>query len=233
MPDSGAVYQPTTVGYSYDTGVGGFLGVGSVSRHKVSIKKWLEWALLSAAVSIFAAGLLVTIIDLASIDYSEAKDDQDVKPIIEASGTNGTQTTINEGSDPSLVHKDQDGGDNSSGRTIAVGVTLVVVGLILGLLWGWLRFFRRNESPRNEPSGGGGQMLGGLNPSTDLLVGSPSQYGPVLTEVPSHPKIKQATNHQVAASTLSDQEEETRTLMQEPPSFSPSCNNAAENQHPG
>lgn len=76
MPDSGAVYQPTTVGYSYDTGVRGFLGVGSVSRHKFSVKKWLEWALLSAAVSIFAAGLLVTIIDLASIDYSSPKADQ-------------------------------------------------------------------------------------------------------------------------------------------------------------
>lgn len=77
-------------------------------------------------------------------------------------------------------------------------------------------------------------MLGGLNPSTDLLVGSPSQYGPVLTEVPSHPKIKQANNHEaVAASTLSDQEEETRTLMQEGPTFSPSSNNADQNQHPG
>lgn len=58
-------------------------------------------------------------------------------------------------------------------------------------------------------------MLGGLNPSTDLLVGSTSQYGPVLTEVPSQLKMKQ---QDLPAVPLSDQEEETHTLMQDPAS---------------
>lgn len=58
-------------------------------------------------------------------------------------------------------------------------------------------------------------MLGGLNPSTDLLVGSTSQYGPVLTEVPSQLKMKQAGAHDTPALPLSDQEEETHTLMQD------------------
>ena len=53
-------------------------------------------------------------------------------------------------------------------------------------------------------------MLGGLNPSTDLLVGSTSQYGPVLTELPSQLKQTETT-----AIPLSDQEEETHTLMQD------------------
>jgi len=78
-------------------------------------------------------------------------------------------------------------------------------------------------------------MLGGLNPSTDLLVGSTSQYGPVLTEVPSQLKIKQASSHDAPAVPLSDQEEETHTLMQDsasPPSVSVESSTIA-NQIPG
>lgn len=55
-------------------------------------------------------------------------------------------------------------------------------------------------------------MLGGLNPSTDLLVGSSAQYGPVLTELPSQTKLK---NSDMPTIPLSDQEEETHTLMQD------------------
>jgi len=80
-----------------------------------------------------------------------------------------------------------------------------------------------------------GKMLGGLNPSTDLLVGSTSQYGPVLTEVPSQLKIKQANSHDMPAIPLSDQEEEMHTLMQDsasPPSVSVGSNTIA-NQIPG
>lgn len=57
-------------------------------------------------------------------------------------------------------------------------------------------------------------MLGGLNPSTDLLVGSTSQYGPVLTEVPSQMTNKQIIN-ETRAVPMSDQEEETHTLMED------------------
>jgi hypothetical protein len=80
-----------------------------------------------------------------------------------------------------------------------------------------------------------GKMLGGLNPSTDLLVGSTSQYGPVLTEVPSQLKMKQASSHDTPAVPLSDQEEETHTLMQDsasPPSISIGSGTIA-NQIPG
>ncbi|XP_015510193.1 uncharacterized protein LOC107217261 isoform X1 [Neodiprion lecontei] len=235
MPDNGAVYQPTTVGYSYDTGVDGFLGVGSVTRHKLGLRKWLEWVSLSTAVPLISAGLIFLIVALVSSESTgpqiEAKQIQitkpiEVQPMPVASDTNSTKKC----SRP--INRNRYSGDDSNGRTMTIGATLLAFGFLLGLVWGWLRFYKKRESPRNEPSGGGGQMLGGLNPSTDLLVGSPSQYGPVLTEVPSHPKIKQITNHQNTASALSDQEEETRTLMQEPPSFSPNSNNTSENQHP-
>ncbi|XP_046747613.1 uncharacterized protein LOC124412010 [Diprion similis] len=235
MPDNGAVYQPTTVGYSYDTGVDGFLGVGSVTRHKLGLRKWLEWVSLSTAVPLTAAGLIFIIVALASGDSINAQTEPqqylptkpiEVQQIPVAADTNSTKEC------PPSVNRNRYSGDDSNGRTIAIGATLLAFGFLLGLIWVWLRFYKKRESPRNEPSGGGGQMLGGLNPSTDLLVGSPSQYGPVLTEVPSHPKTKQITNHQNAASALSDQEEETRTLMQEPPTFSPNSNNTSENQHP-
>lgn len=78
-------------------------------------------------------------------------------------------------------------------------------------------------------------MLGGLNPSTDLLVGSTSQYGPVLTEVPSQLKMKQTGSHDTPALPLSDQEEETHTLMQDsasPPAVSDGSG-VTTNQIPG
>lgn len=79
-------------------------------------------------------------------------------------------------------------------------------------------------------------MLGGLNPSTDLLVGSTSQYGPVLTEVPSQLKLKQVNDAtRTTAVPLSDQEEETHTLMQDsasPPSVSAGSSTIT-NQIPG
>ncbi|XP_046597693.1 uncharacterized protein LOC107217261 isoform X2 [Neodiprion lecontei] len=217
MPDNGAVYQPTTVGYSYDTGVDGFLGVGSVTRHKLGLRKWLEWVSLSTAVPLISAGLIFLIVALVSSESTgpqiEAKQIQitkpiEVQPMPVASDTNSTKKC----SRP--INRNRYSGDDSNGRTMTIGATLLAFGFLLGLVWGWLRFYKKRESPRNEPSGGGGQ------------------YGPVLTEVPSHPKIKQITNHQNTASALSDQEEETRTLMQEPPSFSPNSNNTSENQHP-
>ncbi|XP_046623034.1 uncharacterized protein LOC124306398 isoform X2 [Neodiprion virginianus] len=217
MPDNGAVYQPTTVGYSYDTGVDGFLGVGSVTRHKLGLRKWLEWVSLSTAVPLISAGLIFLIVALVSSESTgpqiEAKQIQitkpiEVQPMPVASDNNSTKKC----SRP--INRNRYSGDDSNGRTMTIGATLLAFGFLLGLVWGWLRFYKKRESPRNEPSGGGGQ------------------YGPVLTEVPSHPKIKQITNHQNTASALSDQEEETRTLMQEPPSFSPNSNNTSENQHP-
>uniref|UniRef100_A0A6V7HZF8 Uncharacterized protein n=1 Tax=Bracon brevicornis TaxID=1563983 RepID=A0A6V7HZF8_9HYME len=71
-------------------------------------------------------------------------------------------------------------------------------------------------------------MLGGLNPSTDLLVGSTSQYGPVLTEVPSQMTVKQIVNDNRVVP-MSDQEEETHTLMEDMTGNSRSLPNGQEN----
>lgn len=79
MPDSGAVYQPTTVGYTYDSGGDGAGGGGGlrssfwrvISRHKLSSRKWFEWVLLSVALSFTAAGLTAMLIRLVSDDTSE------------------------------------------------------------------------------------------------------------------------------------------------------------------
>ncbi|XP_012252439.2 uncharacterized protein LOC105683989 isoform X2 [Athalia rosae] len=225
MPDNGAVYQPTTVGYSYDTGVGGFLGIASISRHKFNVRKWLEWAIASVGLALCAAGLLMSVTYLASGSQSINDPESVVAAGNCANGTTTTTTTSTstttneeeEESHPTLVRKGQDGRDRSGVGTIAVAASLTIIGLCLAFIWSWLRFFRKTESLRNEPSGGGGQ------------------YGPVLTEVPSHPKPKlQGVNlHQEsAASALSDQEEETRTLMQEPAIFNTDRNNVNENQHP-
>lgn len=76
MPDSGAVYQPTTVGYTYDTGGNGAGGGGGlrsgfwriISRHKLSSRRWLEWVLFSVALSFFVAGLTTMLVNLVSDD---------------------------------------------------------------------------------------------------------------------------------------------------------------------
>ncbi|EFN64698.1 hypothetical protein EAG_09678 [Camponotus floridanus] len=213
MPDSGAVYQPTTVGYTYDSGGDGTGGGGGgglrhgfwriMSRHKLSSRKWLEWVLLSVALCFFVAGLTTMLVSLVCADSSSQSRNQEVK-----SGDHTTMAT-------NVAQQMEDAGSGS----VALGAGMMLVGVLLGLIWAWLAFFRRSKSPRNGMAGGSGQMLGGLNPSTDLLVGSTSQYGPVLTEVPSQLKMKQ----DLPAVPLSDQEEETHTLMQDsasPPSVS-------------
>lgn len=82
MPDSAAVYQPTTVGYSYDAGGdgnenGGGLGAGAgirngvsriLFRHKVSTRKWLEWVLLSVAICATVAGLTTMLVNLVATE---------------------------------------------------------------------------------------------------------------------------------------------------------------------
>ncbi|XP_015610322.1 uncharacterized protein LOC107275076 isoform X1 [Cephus cinctus] len=219
MTDSGAVYQPTTVGYTYDTGgdggggggrvVGGFLGI--LSRNKVSSRKWLEWALLLIALVALVSGLTTMLVNLVSVENAHKVPEANTPEA--DSGVTGER------------------GDNGSRGSIAAGAALMLVGVLAGCAWAWLRFFRPSKSPRSGLSGGSGQMLGGLNPSTDLLVGSTSQYGPVLTELPS----QQVNAHETPAIPLSDQEEETRTLMQESaaPVGSSGGAHAIANQIPG
>ncbi|XP_076169861.1 uncharacterized protein LOC143147967 isoform X1 [Ptiloglossa arizonensis] len=221
MPDSGAVYQPTTVGYTYDSGGDGAGGGGGlrsgfwriISRHKLSSRKWFEWVLLSVALSFFVAGLTIMLVSLVSNDTSQIK--------------------VND--HPTSTTNVEEHVEDSAKSSIALGAGMMLVGLLLGFVWAWLRFFHRGKSPRSGMVGSSGQMLGGLNPSTDLLVGSTSQYGPVLTELPSQLKMKQSSSHDTPAIPLSDQEEETRTLMQDstiPPTVSIGPNTIA-NQIPG
>ncbi|XP_011172637.1 uncharacterized protein LOC105205039 isoform X1 [Solenopsis invicta] len=237
MPDSGAVYQPTTVGYTYDSGGDGSGGGGGssgtaglrhgfwrvVARHKLSSRKWLEWTLLSAALCFFVAGFTTMLVSLVSADGDSSRPSDnavsEVKLEVNLTMAPGVQQHI----------------ENTGRGSIALGAGIMLVGILLGFVWAWLTFFHHSKSPRNGMTSNSGQMLGGLNPSTDLLVGSTSQYGPVLTEVPSQLKIKQASAHDMPAIPLSDQEEEMHTLMQDsasPPSVSVGSNTIA-NQIPG
>lgn len=85
MPESSAVYQPTTVGYAYDNGrdTRGSGGIRSgfsriISRHKLSSRKWLEWVLLSVSFCVFVAGLAVMIVNLVSADDITTSNSHDV-----------------------------------------------------------------------------------------------------------------------------------------------------------
>ncbi|XP_043463918.1 uncharacterized protein LOC122499556 isoform X2 [Leptopilina heterotoma] len=194
MPESSAVYQPTTVGYAYDNGRDPRITSGLrssfsrlFSRHKFSSRKWLEWLLLSVSFCIFVAGLTELIVHLASDDDSTMNKAQDTEkktpPVKDAT-----------------TEVEEHVGSGSSG-SLAVGATMMFFGLFLGIAWVWLRFFRRSKSPRGGLSGGGGQ------------------YGPVLTELPSQIKLKSSEARETPVTLpLSDQEEETHTLMQEPSS---------------
>ncbi|XP_015435451.1 PREDICTED: uncharacterized protein LOC107191023 isoform X2 [Dufourea novaeangliae] len=209
MPDSGAVYQPTTVGYTYDSGGDGAGGGGGlrsgfwriISRHKLSSKKWFEWVLLSVALSFFVAGLTTMLVSLVSDDTSQG---------------NKTEIKLDDHPTTSTTNVEEHVEDAAKG-SIALGAGMMLVGLLLGFIWAWLRFVRRGKSPRSG------------------MVGSSGQYGPVLTELPSHLKLKQSSSHDTPAIPLSDQEEETRTLMQDstiPPTVSIGPNTIA-NQIPG
>ncbi|XP_033321378.2 uncharacterized protein LOC117217694 isoform X2 [Megalopta genalis] len=209
MPDSGAVYQPTTVGYTYDSGGDGAGGGGGIrssfwriiSRHKLSSRKWLEWVLLSVALSFTAAGLTTMLICLVSDDTPQE---------------NKIEIKVDDHPTTSKTNIEEHIEDTSE-SSIALGAGIMLVGMLLGFGWGWLHYIHRGKSPRSG------------------MVGSSGQYGPVLTELPSQLKLKQSNSHDTPAIPLSDQEEETRTLMQDstiPPTVSIGPNTIA-NQIPG
>ncbi|XP_043504958.1 uncharacterized protein LOC122525973 isoform X2 [Polistes fuscatus] len=187
MPDSGAVYQPTTVGYTYDSGGDGTGSAGGIrsgfwriaSRHKINSRKWLEWTLLSVGLSFFVVGLTTMLVSLVSTD-------------------NINQRTTEVKQDPSSIGATVEVEENVEGASkgsVALGAGMIFVGILLNVIWAWLRFFQRNKSPRSGITGGSGQ------------------YGPVLTELPSQLKLKEANIHETLVAPLSDQEEETLTLM--------------------
>lgn len=87
MPESEAVYQPTTVGYTYDAGGdanepgngirNGFSRI--IFRHKVSTRKWAEWVLLSVALCASVAGLATLLVNLMAAGDDSASDSKEVK----------------------------------------------------------------------------------------------------------------------------------------------------------
>ncbi|XP_017885644.1 uncharacterized protein LOC108628325 isoform X2 [Ceratina calcarata] len=216
MPDSGAVYQPTTVGYMYDSGGEGIGGGGTtfrsgfwrvISRHKLNSRKWLELLLSSAAICFFVAGFTTMLVSLVFV----SEDPRENKVEVNGSPTSPS-TDIEE-------HSEDD-----ASNSIACGASMMLLGVLSGCAWAWLRFFRRGKSPR-----------GGM-------VGSSGQYGPVLTELPSQLKSMKHHQQQQQVDTphvipLSDHEEETRTLMQEAATPNHTVNasgpNTIANQLPG
>ncbi|XP_035721911.1 uncharacterized protein LOC118441514 isoform X2 [Vespa mandarinia] len=208
MPDSGAVYQPTTVGYTYDSGGDGTGSAGGIrsgfwriaSRHKINSRKWLEWTLVSVGLSFFVVGLTTMLVSLVSSDDIN----QRTTEVKQESSTHSTLLAT-------------ENVEETSRGSVAIGAVMMFVGILLSIAWAWLRFFQRSKSPRSGITGGSGQ------------------YGPVLTELPSQLKLKEANIHETLVAPLSDQEEETLTLMLDPNTSTTLTvdPNSAANQIPG
>ncbi|XP_011313798.1 uncharacterized protein [Fopius arisanus] len=193
MPDSEAVYQPTTVGYTYENGGDSHEGGPRLRngfsrimfRHKVSTRKWLEWVLLSVALCATVAGFTTLVVNLVASDGVPVPN-------------NSTQADSKPQSDPNGGTKVEDKTSTDPSRgSLAVGACITLLGVAMGALWIWLRFFRH----------GGKSQRGGISRAS-------GQYGPVLTEVPSQMTVKQIVNDNRSLP-LSDQEEETYTLMED------------------
>ncbi|XP_044583854.1 uncharacterized protein LOC123264590 isoform X2 [Cotesia glomerata] len=195
MPDSAAVYRPTTVGYSYEAngdgnesgvGVGGGVGIRNgfsriIFRHKVSTRKWLQWVLLSVALCATLAGLTTMMVNVIASGSSRPSE------VVQDNSKNDSKSDT--------TTKMEDVNNQDSKGSLAAGASITLIGLVMGALWAWLRFFRH----------GGKSQRGGISRAS-------GQYGPVLTEVPSQMTNKQMIN-ETRAVPMSDQEEETHTLM--------------------
>ncbi|XP_044005188.1 uncharacterized protein LOC122850178 isoform X2 [Aphidius gifuensis] len=198
MPDSDAVYQPTTVGYTYEHGgdggdVNGAARIRSgfsriIYRNKVSTRKWLEWVLLSVALCATVAGLATTLVNLL---------------------TSGSGPVVAPGNQDDKDDSTESKIEDTSRGSLAIGCSITLIGIVIGAAWIWLRFFRNDGKSQR---GGMGRVSG--------------QYGPVLTEVPSQmTTTTKQTNNDTHVIPMSDQEEETHTLMQDPGSLTtPSIN---------
>lgn len=60
--------------------------------------------------------------------------------------------------DATTVATDVEEHVDAAKSSIALGAGMMLVGLLLGFVWAWLRFFRRSKSPRNGMAGGSGQV---------------------------------------------------------------------------
>lgn len=48
--------------------------------------------------------------------------------------------------------------EDAGNGSVALGAGMMLVGVLLGLIWVWLTFFRRSKSPRNGMTGSSGQV---------------------------------------------------------------------------
>lgn len=48
--------------------------------------------------------------------------------------------------------------EDAAKSSVALGAGMMLVGLLLGFIWAWLRFFRRGKSPRGGIVGNSGQV---------------------------------------------------------------------------
>lgn len=48
--------------------------------------------------------------------------------------------------------------EDAGSSSVALGAGMMLVGVLLGLIWAWLAFFRRSKSPRNGMAGSSGQV---------------------------------------------------------------------------
>jgi hypothetical protein len=48
--------------------------------------------------------------------------------------------------------------NNGAKASVAVGTAMMLLGILLGFVWAWLRFFRRGKSPRGGMTSNSGQV---------------------------------------------------------------------------
>ncbi|XP_049295670.1 uncharacterized protein LOC125770301 [Anopheles funestus] len=201
MPESGPVYQPTTVSFEARPSAGGLLAqTTAVSSMKMLRKPAIQMSILVFGLIMFATG--IALVASGSADYSDAEQHPEINP---------------EGK----VQEEQiDVG------LIVTGAIITLFGIIfLGLyvkVADWRRscvcpcvLSKKQGLARQLQGNGGGQILA-LNPSTDPLV-SHTQYAPV-SEIPTRQEDEERRNLMPDSkdSCMSSAEESDRMLDTDP-----------------
>uniref|UniRef100_A0A2M4BZD5 Uncharacterized protein n=1 Tax=Anopheles marajoara TaxID=58244 RepID=A0A2M4BZD5_9DIPT len=201
MPESGPVYQPTTVSYETRTSAGGLLAqTTAASSMKILRKPTAQMTILVLGLITFAIGM--ALIASGSADYSDAEQYPEINP---------DGKVQEERIDISLI---------------VVGAIMTVLSLFLLGLYLNVADWRRNcvcpcalskkqGLARQLQGTASGQILA-LNPSTDPLV-SHTQYAPV-SEIPTRQDDEERRNLMPDSkdSCLSSAEESDRMLDTDP-----------------